>query len=939
MLISRITQALFTVILLTGTFTTDGRSQDLCANPTFRIPPASPFGPPLPRPDVQIDVMTALEAGTYVKAGCACDIAVGLAAKSGEGFVELMRGNEDGTFTLFPGAVLHLDGVPVVMASGRFRQDVPFDGIVAVTSRQGENGRAHVFVPDGNGNYGPPDIGEAVFAVGPDPVAITTGDFNGDGRLDVAVANRGNTSLTILFGTGTGTFAPAATSVANIGGIPESITAGRFSGPSSTDDIAIGVTENIAGALRVGVAIVSRNSAGAFDRKPILPVGQLGSRGSRIAAANLSGLPEGSAGRRFRDLAIAYLDHTPSGNAVGRVAVLIGQDNGGLRNSPAQTFDLGAQPRSIRIADLDDDGTVDLIVSTYGDLASAADGTIRFFQGRAAPAPDPGFHANFAWFTIPETTGIRPRALVAGRFGRSRPNGAPPMGIAAINAPNVDRLSVFIGNGLGAFVQPTRVSTDIGPDDRLFVSGDFHSTDGDKKPIDIAFVTKVNDRNVLAVLPSNGAGGFGKTFGRQTVLAGDTPRLITAARLTSQGPLSIAIVDETGGLQQQPLLKVFFGEGQGSFKPGSELNLTGIGRPRAIATGRFRGAARPIDIVIASDIPNAASGQLTFLFNDGFGHFTLGNVQPLDFAPSTIVASDRLRPERKTDLLVRDANASRFLYLLNIDEAGNFRPANNSNGGFSIGAGNVDSLLVGDIAAAGASNNLDDVVTFDRDMTLKVFVNNGDELFSSTPIITSLGSTSLQGAQPAYVLAGFGAERPALAAPVIQDGKIGILLLQGDGRGKFSVPTGEIPPQAFGASSGATEFSFSSQLLFRNVEIRTLQAMAAPFRSSLHGNNKADLAFIMQGTERSLVSGICSTDPKPFPPPLTTPATPDREVCERVRHTGFDCTEVQQPSPCFFIECHTELGRPATTTPAQAFCRMTNTFGPAVMLFGNTCQD
>jgi hypothetical protein len=939
MLASRITQALFTVILLTGAIPTDGRSQKLCANPTYRIPPGSPFSPPLPRPDVQIDVMTALEAGTYVKAGCACDIAIGLAAKSGEGFVELMRGNEDGTFTLFPGSVLPLDGAPVVMASGRFRQNVAFDGIVAVTSRPGENGRAHVFVPDANGNYGVPGAGAADFAVGPDPVAITTGDFNGDGRLDVAVANRGNMSLTILFGTGTGTFASATTSVADIGGIPESITTGKFSGPSSTDDIAIGLTENIGGALRVGVAIVSRNSAGTFVRKPILPVGQLGSRGSRIAAANLSGLPEGSAGRRFRDLAIAYLDHTPSGNAVGRVAVLIGQDNGGLRATPAQTFDLGAQPRSIRIVDLDDDGTVDLIVSTYGDSASSADGTIRFFQGRAAPAPDPGFHANFAWFTIPETTRIRPRALAAGRFGKSRPNGIAPMGIAAINAPDLDKVSVFTGNGLGTFVQPTNVATKLEPDDRLFVSGDFHSTDGDNPLLDIAFVTKVNDRNVLAVLPSNGAGGFGRTFGRQTVLAGDTPKLITAARLTAQGPLSIAIVDETGSLQQQPLLKVFFGEGQSSFRLGSELNLTGIGRTRAIATGRFRGAGKPIDIVIASEIPNATSGRLTFLFNDGSGNFTLGTVLQLDFVPSSIVASDRLRPEHKTDLLVRDANASRFLYLLNMDEAGNFRPANNSNGGFSIGAGNVGSLLVGDIATAGASNNLDDVVTFDSDMTLKVFVNNGDELFSSTPVTSSPGIASIKGAQPAYVLAGFGADRPGLAAPVRRDGKVGILSLQGDGQGRFSVPTGDIPPQLFGTSSSATEFSFSSQLLFQNVEIRTLQTMAAPFRSSLHGNNKADLAFIMQGTERSLVSGICPTDPKPFPPPLTTPATPDRNVCERVQHTGFDCTEVHQHSPCFFTECHIESGRPATSTPAQAFCRTANTFGPALMLFGNTCQD
>ncbi|MBR0731086.1 VCBS repeat-containing protein [Bradyrhizobium japonicum] len=889
--------------------------------------------------------MTALESGTFVarpetKAGCACDIAVALAAKSGEGFVELMRGNEDGTFAVLPGGVLTLDSTPVVMTSGRFRQDVPFDGIVAVTSRPGENGRAHVFVPKANGSYGLPDTGEAVFAVGPEPVAIATGDFNGDGRLDVAVANRGDTSLTILFGTGTGTFAPGPTRVGNLGGIPESMTSGKFSGSSSTDDIAIGVTENVGGALRVGVAVVSRDSTGAFQRKPVRPVGQLNSRGSRIAAANLSGLLEGSSGRRFRDIAIAYLDHTPSGNAIGRVTVLLGQDSGGFRDTAAQTIDLGAQPRSIRIADLDDDGTVDLIVSTYGDLASSADGTVRFFQGRAAPVPDPGFRTNAAWFTIPETTGIRPRSLVAGRFGRNKPDGSPPsMGVAAINARNLDTVSVFIGNGLGAFVQPSLVTTDLRPEDRLFVSGDFNSTGGDNPLTDIAFVTKVNDRNVVAVLLSNGAGGFERTFGRRTVLAGEAPRLITAGRFTSEGVLGLAIVDETGGLQQQPLLKVFFGEGQGTFRPGSELTLSGIGRVRAIATGRFRGPAKPLDIVVASDTGAANGGRLTLLFNDGLGQFKVGSVQTLDFTPSSVVASDRLRPERRTDLLVRDANADRFLYLLSIDDAGNFRPANNSNRGFSTGAGNVDSLLVGDVATAGASNKLDDVVTYDRDMTLKVFVNNGDELFSLSPMITPPSGPSFQGAQPSYVLTGFGAERPGLAAPTMRNGKIGILLLQGDGQGRFSVSTGDIPPQPFGASVSSTEFSFSSPSTFQTLEIQTMQTMAAQFRSFLHGNNKADLAFITQGVERSLASGMCPTDPKQFPPPLVVPATPDQEVCTSVRHTGFDCTEILKPSPCFITECSIKPGRPASTIPAQALCRKTNTFGPAMALFGNTCED
>jgi len=42
--------------------------------------------------------------------------------------------------------------------------------------------------------------------VGASPVAITTGEFNGDGRMDLAVLNKGDNSLSILLGNGDGTF-------------------------------------------------------------------------------------------------------------------------------------------------------------------------------------------------------------------------------------------------------------------------------------------------------------------------------------------------------------------------------------------------------------------------------------------------------------------------------------------------------------------------------------------------------------------------------------------------------------------------------------------------------------------------------------------------------------------------------------------------------------
>ena len=92
----------------------------------------------------------------------------------------------------------------------------------------------------------------------------------------------------------------------------------------------------------------------------------------------------------------------------------------------------------------------------------------------------------------------------------------------------------------------------------------------------------------------------------------------------------MAIIDDTGGTQQQPLLKIFLGQGNGVLTPGSELTLIGAGRPRAIVTGHFRGPDMPLDIAVVSDTTPAGSttpsGKLTLLFNDGHGVFTVGTI-------------------------------------------------------------------------------------------------------------------------------------------------------------------------------------------------------------------------------------------------------------------------------------------------------------------------
>src|SRR5438034_179757 len=47
------------------------------------------------------------------------------------------------------------------------------------------------------------------YAVGSSPNSVATGDFNGDGKLDLAVANLLSNNVSVLLGNGDGTFGPA----------------------------------------------------------------------------------------------------------------------------------------------------------------------------------------------------------------------------------------------------------------------------------------------------------------------------------------------------------------------------------------------------------------------------------------------------------------------------------------------------------------------------------------------------------------------------------------------------------------------------------------------------------------------------------------------------------------------------------------------------------
>src|SRR5437667_448978 len=69
-------------------------------------------------------------------------------------------------------------------------------------------------------------IARADLEVGTNPRSVAVGDFNGDGRLDLAVANYYSNDVSVLLGNGDGTFQPARTF--RVGTYPSSVVVGDF---------------------------------------------------------------------------------------------------------------------------------------------------------------------------------------------------------------------------------------------------------------------------------------------------------------------------------------------------------------------------------------------------------------------------------------------------------------------------------------------------------------------------------------------------------------------------------------------------------------------------------------------------------------------------------------------------------------------------------------
>ena len=225
-------------------------------------------------------------------------------------------------------AVQHgVGGFPRSLTLGDLDGDGDLDVVVANSSTD----NVSVLLNSGDGRFGDAEN----IAAGDFPISVVGGDLDGDGDLDLVVANFNDLSVSVLLNSGDGRFGSAEAH--GVGGKPRSVTVGEVDGDGDLDlVVANGSIDKVSVLLnsgdgRFGVA----EDFGAGD----LPIS--------VVAGDLDG--DGDL-----DLAVANFNDLS-------VSVLLNSGDG--RFGPAEAHGVGGKPRSVMVGDVDGDGDLDLVVA------------------------------------------------------------------------------------------------------------------------------------------------------------------------------------------------------------------------------------------------------------------------------------------------------------------------------------------------------------------------------------------------------------------------------------------------------------------------------------------------------------------------------------------------------------------------------------------------
>lgn len=317
------------------------------------------------------------------------------------------------------------------------------------------------------------------------PAHVRAVDMNGDGDIDLVVANHHTHDVWVLLGDGTGAF-------------PD-VSAFPVPGFDVAHDLSLGVADfDTDGHLDVAVVSFSNDEAtvffgdgtGQLASPAQFPVGDYPLR-LEVADVNADGFP---------DIAVVNRDDDS-------VSILIGDGAGSF--APEVSYSVGDAPTALAVVDTDGDGHLDVVTAdafsmTLTFLLGIGDGT--FATGAVIATPDIPTAVEFA-----SVVGTSPLDLL-------------------VTYGNV--VAVLTGDGSGNYSDSVEYS--VGTFPRFVIAADMNS-DGLED-----LVTANSQSSDLTILLADGSG-----FSGELVLPlGQSPWSVVAADLDGDGLLDLAATNE-----------------------------------------------------------------------------------------------------------------------------------------------------------------------------------------------------------------------------------------------------------------------------------------------------------------------------------------------------------------------------------------------------------
>jgi hypothetical protein len=257
-----------------------------------------------------------------------------IVANRGSSTVSVLLGNGDGTFKAK--VDFATNRLPAALAVVDVNGDAKLDLVVA--SGGDLDGAASVLLGNGNGNGSNMFKAKVDFATGGFPGAIAVADVDKDSKLDIVVTSGSDSTVSVLLGSGNGTFqSPTDFTLGGLGATASAVAAVDVNHDGKLDIVAADSATNRA-------VVLLGNGDGTFQTEVDFLVGQT-PQGLAVTDVTGDGVP---------DIVTVGLDDKA-------ISVLAGKGDGTFPDRVDSP--VGSSPAALAVADLNGNGVPDVVVA------------------------------------------------------------------------------------------------------------------------------------------------------------------------------------------------------------------------------------------------------------------------------------------------------------------------------------------------------------------------------------------------------------------------------------------------------------------------------------------------------------------------------------------------------------------------------------------------